>query len=283
MDQNSFCNTVSRVRYLQLINPVISRTTIAILDLMFVEFVKQATYSRVECSLTEDRVSLLLAEGMWDRARRRTTSCSRSQRPPPPRSRSSIVERRIGLAARRDGASSAPAAGAAGVGARGGGAAPAVAGPLAAAAAGAGARRALGAALRGQAPGSRRQAQGRLRVLGSVLTPTPSLRPQADTVSLRATQPGPKLFSYHDVDDAELAAAGRGCSAREMEDAVALHDALQALHAGHKVPGPLHPCSTTLRLPPCSTTLPLQTSSSRRSRRSRPRHWLDAQASETDL
>ncbi|XP_075989715.1 uncharacterized protein LOC142985430 [Anticarsia gemmatalis] len=85
-------------------------------------------------------------------------------------------------------------------------------------------------------------------------------RLKADTVALRGTQPPPKLFSYHDIDEAELPARGAGCSAADMEAAVALHDALHTLPAEHKTG-----------------------SGSRRSRRSRPRHWLDAHASETDL
>nr|XP_049695759.1 uncharacterized protein LOC110382774 isoform X1 [Helicoverpa armigera]XP_049695760.1 uncharacterized protein LOC110382774 isoform X2 [Helicoverpa armigera] len=86
-------------------------------------------------------------------------------------------------------------------------------------------------------------------------------RLKADTVALRDTQTQPKLFSYHDVEESEL---GAGCSAAEMEAAVALHSALAAPHALNK-----H----------CTH----KSSSSRRSRRARPRHWLDTQASETDL
>ncbi|CAH1642855.1 unnamed protein product [Spodoptera littoralis] len=109
-------------------------------------------------------------------------------------------------------------------------------------------------ALQGPAPAARwgPQLETKLRAHAARL--------KADTVSLRDTAPAPKLFSYHDVDEAELLAAGRGCSAAEMEDAVALHDAL-------------HRTDTSGR----------KSTSSRRSRRPRPRHWLDTQASETDL
>ncbi|CAB3244747.1 unnamed protein product [Arctia plantaginis] len=83
-------------------------------------------------------------------------------------------------------------------------------------------------------------------------------RLKADTVALRGNQP-PKMFSYHDVEESELVAARAGCSAAEMEAAVALQDALHHTHLHQRPKG----------------------SSPRRSRRTR--HWLDTRASETDL
>lgn len=80
-------------------------------------------------------------------------------------------------------------------------------------------------------------------------------RLKADTVALRGTTP-PKLFSYHDIDEAELPQQTAGGSAAEMEAAVALHDALH--------------------------DLPKERKGSPR-RRPRARHWLDARASETEL
>lgn len=85
-------------------------------------------------------------------------------------------------------------------------------------------------------------------------------RLKADTVALRGAQPPPKLFSYHDVEESELAQSG-GCSAADMEAAVALLDALCTTPADRKSESP----------------------SVRRRPRSRPRHWLHPRASETPL
>ncbi|XP_026745991.1 uncharacterized protein LOC113507326 [Trichoplusia ni] len=126
-------------------------------------------------------------------------------------------------------------------------------------------------------------------------------RLKADTVALRDTQPQPKLFSYHDIDESELGPSGP-CSSAEMEEAVAIHDALILPHArshnthnSHGTHGShsTHNTHGTQGAQPAlggsSSTLGKKETheekrgSSGRPRRSRPRHWLDARASETDL
>ncbi|CAH0602481.1 unnamed protein product [Chrysodeixis includens] len=110
-------------------------------------------------------------------------------------------------------------------------------------------------------------------------------RLKADTVTLRDTQPQPKLFSFHDIDESELTPSGP-CSSAEMEEAVAIHDALvlpQLRPRGRGGRPHARGAGGNNTQPAESEGKEDKRGTSTRPRRQRPRHWLDARASETDL
>ncbi|KAL0809132.1 hypothetical protein ABMA28_012756 [Loxostege sticticalis] len=99
-------------------------------------------------------------------------------------------------------------------------------------------------------------------------------RLKAETVTLRASAPQPKLFSYHDIDEEELPKTAGAFSMAEMEAAVMMEEMLSAREArSSSKPHSHHSHHEHSEYK----------SESHRSRRRRERLYRHTRASETDL
>ncbi|XP_052748126.1 uncharacterized protein LOC113509856 isoform X2 [Galleria mellonella] len=110
---------------------------------------------------------------------------------------------------------------------------------------------------------------------------------KARTAALRAHHPPPRLYSYHDIDEADIPKAVDTFSMDEIEEAVMMQEVLAArekiacARAGGELLEPLSPHEHERRDDDREVYKEYKSESSRRRRRER--HWLETEASETDL
>ncbi|XP_059056029.1 uncharacterized protein LOC131849915 [Achroia grisella] len=113
---------------------------------------------------------------------------------------------------------------------------------------------------------------------------------KAATAALRAHHPPPRLYSYHDIDEEDIPKSLGNFSMDEIEEAVMLQEVLAArekiacARAGGEL---LESLPTELLLdrqrPDSDTDHHKDHKSESSRRRRRERHWLETEASETDL
>lgn len=104
-------------------------------------------------------------------------------------------------------------------------------------------------------------------------------RLKAHTVELRTVTPPPHLFSYHDIDEKDLPKQMAPFSMAEMEAAVMMQEMLTARESRTGARASEVSSSSTNS----HNDYKEHKTESARSRRRRERHWLETQASETDL